>query len=103
MSGSQRRELNSRLVVLVMHLLKWHYQPSHQGASWKITIRNQRKELRWLLRDSPSLRPLLPDILINAYADARTDAAEETGLALTTFPPDCPWTTEQMLEPDWLP
>jgi hypothetical protein len=54
-----RRELASRLQVLVIHLLKWHYQPEGrvQGHSWRSTIRTQRLELRLLLQDSPSLRP----------------------------------------------
>src|SRR6266849_1972761 len=56
---SQHRELGSRLDVLVMHLLKWRYQPSEHSRSWRSTIRTQRRELRRLLQQNPSLLPLI--------------------------------------------
>jgi len=95
-----RRELASRLQVLVMHLLKWCYQPKRrvQGRSWRSTIRTQRLELRLLLRDSPSLRPQVPAFLVGLYPAARADACDETGLPETVFPQECPWTAEQVLD-----
>jgi hypothetical protein len=100
-----RRELASRLQVLVMHLLKWHYQPKRrvQGRSWRSTIRTQRLELRLLLRDSPSLRPQVPAFLRDIYPAARTDACDETELPETVFPQKCPWTAEQVLDDDFWP
>ena len=55
-----RRELESRLTVLVMHLLKWRYQPAERGGSWDSTIRTERREIQKLLHDSPksASRPL---------------------------------------------
>ena len=100
-----RRELASRLQVLVMHLLKWHYQPEGwvQGHSWRGTIRTQRLELRLLLRDSPSLRPQVAAFVADVYPAARADACDETGLPETTFPQECPWTAEQILDDAFWP
>ena len=100
-----RRELASRLQVLVMHLLKWHYQPERriEGHSWRSTIRTQRLQLRLLLRDSPSLRPQVPTYVADLYPAARAEAGDETGLPETTFPQECPWTAEQLLDDDFWP
>jgi hypothetical protein len=100
-----RRELASRLQALVMHLLKWHYQPEGrvQGHSWRSTIRTQRLELRLLLRDSPSLRPQVPAFVVDVYPAARMEACDETGVPETTLPPDCPWTADQILDDDFWP
>lgn len=100
-----RRELASRLQILVMHLLKWHYQPERrsEGHSWRSTIRTQRLQLRLLLQDSPSLRPQVPPFVADVYPAARVEACDETGLPETTFPQECPWTAEQMLADDFWP
>jgi len=100
---SQHRELGSRLDVLMLHLLKWGYQPLERSGSWRSTIRTQRRELRRLLQQQPSLRPLVPDAVADGYPDARLDAGDETGLPLATFPATCPWTPEQVLDADFWP
>jgi Domain of unknown function DUF29 len=100
-----RRELASRLQVLMMRLLKWHYQSERrlEGHSWRSTIRTQRLQLRLLLRDSPSLRPQVPTFVADVYPVARTEASDETGLPETTFPQECPWVAEQILDDDFWP
>ena len=100
---SQHRELGSRLDVLVMHLLKWRYQSSEHSGSWRSTIRTQRRELRRLLQQNPSLRPLGASVIADGYSDARLEASDETGLPLATFPETCPWTPEQVLEAEFWP
>ena len=102
---SDWRELASRIAVLLRHLLKWRYQPERRqrGRSWRSTIWEQRSRLRRLLRQSPSLAPLVPLTLQEEYAEARQRASEETGLPLATFPPACPWTAEQVLDVDFWP
>ena len=100
---SQHRELGSRLDVLVMHLLKWRYQPSEHSSSWRSTIRTQRRELRRLLQQNPSLRPLVASVIADGYGDARLEASDETGLPLATFPEACPWTPAQVLETEFWP
>lgn len=103
MGASQRRELHSRLKVLLLHLLKWKYQPHLQGKSWRSTIKVQRKELAVLLRKNPSLHPHLSEELADAYELARAWAEAETGLDEATFPAACPYTVEQVLDPAFLP
>ncbi len=83
------KELRSRLNVLVMHLLKYHYQPDHRRGSWSSTIRTQRDEIHALLEQSPSLRRQVPVILDERYKTPRRNAAE-TGLPVETFPEVCP-------------
>jgi len=91
-----KRELASRVQVLVMHLLKWCYQPEHRSRSWRSTIREQRRQVQMLLDDSPSLRPQIPALLAQGYPYAREKALDET--RLFTLPEACPFTPEQVLD-----
>ncbi|MGH7099068.1 MAG: DUF29 domain-containing protein [Stellaceae bacterium] len=90
MGKSNRRELRSRLIVLLMHLLKCRFQADRISPSWRITIRHQRDEIDALLTDSPSLRPEAAEMLARAYEKARQDAIDETGLPSVIFPAECP-------------
>jgi hypothetical protein len=103
MGKSELRALESRLTVLLAHLLKWQFQPERRGKSWQRTLLEQRKRIARLLRDSPSLRPRLPGVLPDAYDSALRLAAEETGLDETDFPAACPYTPEQALAEDFYP
>jgi hypothetical protein len=103
MGAAQRRELTSRLQVLLMHLLKWRYQPELRSKSWGYTIRNQRNELAYLLEESPSLRTLLIERIAVAYPRAVKDALEETGFLRSPFPALCPYTAEQILDETFWP
>jgi hypothetical protein len=82
---SERRELRSRLIVLITHVLKWEFQPEQRSRSWMATIRIQQRELQNLLGESPSLRATLDQIWTKAYEDARELAAIETALPLDDF------------------
>jgi hypothetical protein len=103
MGRAEKRELISRLSVLLLHLLKWRSQPEKRGPSWEASIRVQRNRLADHLDDNPSLRPTLPRALASAYRDAALEAVAETGLAGTTFPEVCPWTVEQVLDGGFWP
>ncbi|MGK7925040.1 MAG: DUF29 domain-containing protein [Spirulina sp.] len=103
MGRSEKRELKSRLIVLLSHLLKWKYQEEKRSKSWLSTIREQRRQIDFLLSDSPSLKPLYLQILTECYNYARKDAAEETGLAIALFPNESPFTSEEILNPDFFP
>lgn len=103
MSRGERRQLRNRLIVLVLHLLKMRFQPERRPRSWSVTIITQRVDIKLLLKESPSLRPTLATTLDDIYADARRDAARETGLEIDRFPESCPWTIEQVLDEDYWP
>jgi hypothetical protein len=100
---SEQRELASRMVGLLVHLLKWQRQPGRRGASWRITIRNQRRGIARRLKETPSLRVKLAeaDWWTGVWEDATARAAEETGLS--DFPETCPWDTTEVRDEHWLP
>jgi len=103
MGRSDRRELKSRLVVLVMHLLKWRHQPSARSRSWSATIDEQRLQIEGVLVESPSLRPMVPAMLSEAYAIAGARVIAETGLAEEAFPKACPFMPDEVLSRVFLP
>ena len=103
MGKSEKRAITSNLRILLMHLLKYKYQSDKQTNSWLFTIREHRKRLREVLKMSPSLKSYYLDVFAESYQDARELAADETGLAINTFPADAPFTSEDAINPDYLP
>jgi hypothetical protein len=103
MGRSDKRELDSRLEVLLVHLLKWQVQVQFRSRSWSGTSREQRSRIEDLASESPSLRPQLSRIQPSLYARARRVASNETGLPASMFPASCPFTAEQVLAEDFVP
>ncbi len=100
---TEKRELVSRLTVLLLHMLKWQFQPSRRGASWRASISNARDDIDDHLDDNPSLKSLLGASVAAGYRRARRQAAAETDLPETVFPVSCPWSYDQMIDPDFWP
>jgi Domain of unknown function DUF29 len=100
---SERRALRSHLRNLLSHLLKWEHQPERRGASWSMTIDNARIEIDELLTESPSMRGDLIDALPTEYTRARVLAAKECDLPAEQFPEDCPYSKEELVDPDFMP
>jgi Domain of unknown function DUF29 len=100
---SDRRAIKSRLEVVLMHLLKWQFQPKARCRSWQATILEQRLRIADILEDSPSLKKYLPTVLEAAYASVRQLASIETGLAVERFPVDCEYSIGQILDGEYLP
>ena len=100
---SEKRELSSRMAVLLSHLLKWEYQADRRNKSWTSTIGDQRKRIVLALKATPSLRASLTDAdwLEEAWLDARSQARTETGL--DNFPDSCLWSMNQILSVSYLP
>jgi hypothetical protein len=106
LSRSEHHELEHRLEVLTIHLLKWQYRLKHPNAErgWRLTIVEQRRRLARLLLRSPSLSPLCPIFFSEVYPHSRFVASIELDLPDdTTLPLACPWTVEQALDVDFLP
>ncbi|VXD21408.1 conserved hypothetical protein [Planktothrix serta PCC 8927] len=99
----ERQELRNRLGILLGDLLKWQFQPDQRTNSWLGTIREQRVQIKFLLQDSPSLKPYLNQILPDAYELGLALAIRETKLGEQIFPEVCPYTLEQTLDPQFLP
>ena len=97
MGRAEKRELINRLAVLLVHRLKWQFQPGLRSNSWRLTIAEHRRKLVRHLKDNPSLRAIQDDALVDAYGDALLIAQRETGLPEATFPQACPWTVAQIL------
>lgn len=100
---SEQRERANRMAVLLVYLLKWQRQRGRRGASWQLTIRNQRRGIARRLDETPSLRPKLAeaDGWDAIWSDAIAQTAEETGLS--DFPETCPWESREVLDKAWLP
>lgn len=99
----EKREIESRLVQLLLHLLKWQLQPEKRKGGWEASIRVHRTDLREILSENPSLRNYPNDRLTRAYTKARLAAEKETGIAYEAFPDDCPYTVEQVFDDAFLP
>lgn len=102
MARQERRSLESNLVVVLTHLLKWQYQPQLRGGSWKGSIVEHRRRIRDSLKDSPSLKPYLKEIFAGCYLDAVEQASAETELPEKTFPSSCSYTLEEVLDSQFL-
>jgi hypothetical protein len=103
MGRGDRRELKSRLAVLLMHLLKWRHQPGGRSRSWSATIDEQRLQIEGILGESPSLRPTVAAMLADAHAIARARAIAQIGLADEVFPEACPFGADQVLSRAFFP
>jgi hypothetical protein len=103
MGRSERRELVNRLSVLALHLLKWRFQPALRGASWRLSIEEQRYRLASHLRDNPSLKSKLGGAISEGYDLAVIICARETGLSKQGLPATCPWTFEHMMDETFWP
>jgi hypothetical protein len=103
MGRSEKRELVSRMVVLLLHLAKWRFQPGLRGRSWRLSVEGQRLDIAQVLADNSSLQPMLAEVLSQAWRRARIEAQRETGLDASTFAKDCPWTAEQALDDAFWP
>lgn len=103
MGKSEKRELVSRLTILLLHLLKWQFQPLRQGPSWRLSVVTTRDALTDHLSDNPSLRATIESSITTAYQRARRDAVLETGFPEKTFPTVCPWSFDQMMAEDFWP
>lgn len=100
---SEKRELASRMAVLLAHMLKWQYQPGGRGNRWRRTIKEQRNRVGLCIDQTPSLKADLRHSIwwSDVWSDAVAKASEETGLG--EFPDSCPWTFDQIMNPEFWP
>ena len=98
LSRSDKREIRSRLIKLLSHLLKYNYQPQKRTDSWLSTISEQRRQILLIFEDSPSLRNYYDEFFNACYEKARIEAAQETKLAINTFPLVCPFSQHNIFK-----
>lgn len=105
LSRSDKRALKSQVIRVIKHLLKLNYQPNalYYLNSWRSSVVEGRSQIKLILQDSPSLKPYLDQVFAECYHDAVEQAVAETGLLASTFPEQCPYPLEKVLEPRFLP
>lgn len=103
MGRSERRAIESNLIVILIHLLKYKYQPDKRTNSWLSTIFEHRRRLQKNFQESPSLKTYFLEVFPESYQAARQQVALETGLLVDTLPIDSPFTTDECLNQDFLP
>ena len=100
MANRDRRELRSRLIVLLAHILKWEHQPAKRSRSWRLTIGLMNSDIEFDIQGG-TLRNHAVAVLGDAYIQAVARAAQETKLPKSTFPSECPFDLPGLL--DWHP
>lgn len=103
MGNRDRREVESYLTRLILHLLKWQMQPNLRTPSWRSSIDNSRVQLKRIFKQSPSLRRYAAESIAEVYPDAVRQALIQTGLSRGVFPQSCPYSFDQLMDPDFLP
>jgi hypothetical protein len=102
---SEKRDLASRMAVLLAHLLKWKSQPESRTNSRRTTINDQRRRIALAIKETPSLKAVMrvADWQEGVWLDARCQARKEMGLTGDDLPEACPWPMEQAVDPEFWP
>jgi Domain of unknown function DUF29 len=100
---SEQRAIASQLARLLLHLLKWQYQPQRRSDSWLDSITDARTQIELAIEDSPSLKNYPAVQLKESYKRARRQAVKQTSMQASTFPEECPYALAQVLDEGWLP
>ena len=103
MGNSRKDALESNLIRVLQHLLKWKYQPQKQTNSWKASMTEHSLRLNKAFKKSPSVKVYFDDVFTECYQDARLIASQETRVNTLSFPEACPSECEDILNPQYLP
>ncbi|WP_353932628.1 DUF29 domain-containing protein [Okeanomitos corallinicola TIOX110] len=106
MGRSEKKELKTRLIVLIEHLLKlqyWTEEKDYNARGWRNTVVEQRRQIAYTLADSPSLKSVLNDIFLDCYTDARNDSLRKYQLSCELFPEESPFSLVDVLNADFIP
>jgi hypothetical protein len=103
MGAGERSQLQSRLKILLGHLLKYRRQPAFRSRSWIAAVKERRLSVMELLDDNPSLRHALDERVGKACRQGVSLAVKETGMDERKFPSSCPYTREQILDLGFYP
>ena len=98
MSRQEKDGLESNLIRVLQHLLKWNYQPEKRSPSWSYTIIEHSRRLSKAFKNSPSLKRYFDEVFDECYNEACKAAAVETQLPLAAFPESCPFTKSDVLD-----
>lgn len=105
MGRREKREIKSRLIILIEHLLKlkyWQAEKKHNARGWRNTIIEQRRQIELSLEDSPSLKKVLEESFLTCYQKSCQDTLKKYKLSLEIFPSEPPFTLQEILSDDYL-
>lgn len=100
---SEKRAVYSNLKILLLHLLKYRYQPDMRSNSWLGSIVEHRQRLNRAFKESPSLKPYYTEMFAEVYGEARELAAAETGMDIEVFSAVSLFSPEEVLRSNYLP
>ncbi|MGM3308320.1 DUF29 domain-containing protein [Anabaena sp. WFMT] len=106
MGRREKKELKTRLVLLIEHLLKlkyWTEEKEYNARGWRNTVVEQRRQIAYTFADSPSLKAILNDVFLDCYQDARKDTINKYQLSSNLFPEECPFSLTEVLNADFIP
>jgi hypothetical protein len=106
MGRSEKKELKTRLIVLIEHLLKlqyWTEEKDYNNRGWRNTVVEQRRQIAYILADSPSLKSVLNDVFLDCYTDAKNDTIRKYQLPLNLFPQESPFSLIDVLDANFIP
>lgn len=106
MGKREKKELKSRLTTLIEHLLKleyWESEKANNARGWRQTVVEQRRQIQYLLEESPSLNILLAEVWTQCYGNARKDIIRKYELDSALFPPEPEFILDQILDEDYIP
>jgi hypothetical protein len=105
LGNEQRRKVSRYLKQILIHLLLYQYWLSEKercAKEWENELETFRDQLEDLLESKTLYNHCLNEI-DKAYIKARTRVLQKTQLNPKTFPSDCPFTLEQILDFTFLP
>ena len=95
--------LEGNIQIVLMHLLQWQFQAVKKTASWQPSLKKDRRAVAKLFRGNPSFLPKLQAVINKEYPAAMENAVFETGLPEQSFPADCPYSSQSVINESWLP
>ncbi|OIP73326.1 MAG: hypothetical protein AUK43_00240 [Oscillatoriales cyanobacterium CG2_30_40_61] len=106
MGRSEKKEIKSRLIILIEHLLKlnyWQAEKEYNARGWRNTVVEQRLQIDLSLEDSPSLIKVLDESFLDCYNKARISTLQKYQLSGDLFPIQPPFSLEDILDSNYLP
>jgi hypothetical protein len=94
---SEFRAFTSAIELILVHMLKWDYQPEKRSRSWRTTIHDQRRAAAKLIKQNPSFKSRIGEAIADAYEAVPSLVERETTIPAERLPAVSPYDWEQIL------